>query len=91
MARERDRSKTFRIVFGHFLDKGFNVALLQSLRKSPEEMEVLHISATGFARIFAPSFKNLTNILSIPSAYEISIQCKISKTLFSIVRDDYYL
>ena len=54
-------------------------------------MEVLHISATGFARIFAPSFKNLTNILSIPAAYEMSIQCKISKTLFSIVREDYYL
>ena len=74
------------LVLYPFLYKGFNLAILQSLGKSPEEMEVLHISAIGFARIFATSFKNLPQILSIPAASEMSINCKISKTLFFVVK-----
>ena len=49
-------------------------------------MQVLHISDIGFARIFATSFKNLPEILSIPAAFEISIHYKISKTFFSVVK-----
>ena len=45
---------------------GFDLAILPSLGKSPAKMEVLHISAIAFARIFAPSFKELPEILSIP-------------------------
>ena len=40
----------------------FNLAILQSLGKSPGEMEILHIYAIGFAKIFEPSFRNLTEI-----------------------------
>ena len=47
------------LVLDSFLYKGFNLAILQSLGKSPEETEVLHISAIGLHRIFAPSFKYL--------------------------------
>ena len=47
------------LVLDHFLYNGFNLAILQSFGKSPEEMEILHISAIGFARIFAPSFTYL--------------------------------
>ena len=47
---------------------GFNLANLQSLGKSPEEMEILHTSV-DFARIFAPSFKNLPEIILIPVAF----------------------
>ena len=47
------------LVLDPFLYNGFNLAILQSLGKSPEEMEMLHIFALGFARIFAPSFKNV--------------------------------
>ena len=63
-----------------FLYNDFNLAILQSLGKSPEEMEILHVFAKGFARIFAPSFKNLPEILTIPAAFEMSINCKTSKT-----------
>ena len=45
-------------------------------------MEILHIFAIGFARIYAPSFKNLPEILSIPAAFEMSINCKTSKPSF---------
>ena len=40
-----------------FLYNGFNLAILQSLGKSLEEMEISHIFTIGFARIFAQSFK----------------------------------
>ena len=68
------------IRLGPFLYKGFNLAILQSLGKNPEEMGLLNISAIGFARIFALYFKNLPEILSIPSVFEMSIHSKISKT-----------
>ena len=68
------------IRLGPFLYKGFNLAILQSLGKNPEEMGLLNISAIGFARIFALYFKNLSEILSIPAAFEMSIYSKISKT-----------
>ena len=45
------------LVLDSFLYNGFNLAISQSLEKSPEEMEILHIFAIGLARIFAPSFK----------------------------------
>ena len=51
------------LVLDPFLYNGFNLAILQSLGKSPEEMEMLHIFAIDFARIFAPSFKYLPEIL----------------------------
>ena len=69
-----------------FLHNGFNLAILQSLGKSPEEMEILQIFAIGFARIFAPPFKNLPEILLIPAAFEMSINCKTFKTFFSVVK-----
>ena len=69
-----------------FLYGCFNSAILQSLGNSPEKMEVLHISAIGFARIFVPSFKSIYKILSIPAAFQMSVYCKISKTLFFVVK-----
>ena len=74
------------LVLDPFLYNGFNLAILQSLEKSPEEMEILHIFAIGFARIFAPSFKNLPEILSIPAAFEMSTNCKTSKILFPVAK-----
>ena len=56
------------LVLDLFLYNGFNLAILQSLRKSPE-MEILHIFATGCARIFEPSLKNIPETLSIPAAF----------------------
>ena len=73
------------LVLDSFLYNGFNLAILQSLGKSPDEMEILHIFVIGFARIFAPSFKNLPEILSISAAFEMSINYKTSKT-FSAVK-----
>ena len=74
------------LVLDPFLYYGFNLAILQSLGKSPEEMELLHIFAIGFARIFAPSFKDLPEIISNPAAFVMSINCKTSKTFFSVVK-----
>ena len=76
------------LVLNPFFCNGFNLAILQSLGKSPEEMEILHIVAIGFARICAPSFKNLPEISSIPAAFEMPINCKTSKTFFSAVKLD---
>ena len=78
--------KFLGLVLDPFLYYGFNLAILQSLAKSPEEMEIFHIFAIGFARIFAPSFKSLFEILSIPAAFEMSINCKTSKAFFSVVK-----
>ena len=36
------------LVLDFFLCNGFNLEILRSLGKSPEEMEILHISAIGF-------------------------------------------
>ena len=71
------------MVLDPFLNNGFNLAILQSLEKIPEKIEILHIFAIGFARIFATSFKNLSEFLSIPAAFEMSINCKTSKIFFS--------
>ena len=49
--------KLSRLVLDLYND--FNLAILQSLQKSHQEMEVLHIFAIGFGRIFPPFFKNL--------------------------------
>ena len=78
--------KFLGLVLDLFLCSGFNLAFLQSLGKNLEEMQVLHISATGFARIFALSFKNLSKILSIYAAFEMSVHFKISKTFFSVLK-----
>ena len=43
------------LVLDPFLYNGFNLVILLSLGKSPEGMEILHIFAIGFARMFAPS------------------------------------
>ena len=69
MVRAKLGLKFSGFAFDPFLYNGFNLAILQLLGKSPEEMEILNISAIGFARIFAPSFKNLPEILSIPAAF----------------------
>ena len=61
------------LVLDSFLYNSFNLAILQSLGKSTEEMEILHIFAIGFGRIFALSFKKLPEILSIPAAFKMSI------------------
>ena len=68
------------------LYNGFNLAILQSLGKNPEEMEILHIFVIGFARIFPPSFKNLPETLAIPANFERSINCATSKIFFSVVK-----
>ena len=78
--------KFSRLVLDPFLYNGFTLAILQSLEESPEEMEILNIFVIGFVRIFAPSFKNLPEILSIPAAFEMSINCKTSKTFISGVK-----
>ena len=66
------------LVLDPFLYNGFNLAILPSIVKSPEEMEILHIFAIGFARIFAPSFKNLPEILSISAAFDMTTNHKTS-------------
>ena len=82
-----EMSLTFSgLVLNPFLHNGFNLAVLQLLGKTPKEMEILHISAMVFARIFAPSLKNPPENLSIPAAFEVSIHCKISKTFFSVIK-----
>ena len=63
----------------------FNLAILESLGKSPEEMEVLHISAIVFVRMFAPYFKTFCETSSISAAFEVPKHCKISKTFFFAV------
>ena len=68
------------LVLKPFLYNGFNLSILQSLGKSPKEMEVLLISATGFARIHAPSFKHLPETLSVPATVDMSVHYKISKS-----------
>ena len=70
------------LVLDPFLYNGFSLTVLVLLRKSPEEMEILHIFAIGFGRIFAPSFKNIPEFLSIPAAFEKSIIEKLLKLLF---------
>ena len=74
------------LVLDPFLYNGFNLAILQSLRKSPEEIEISHFFVIGFARICAPSFNNLPEILSISTAFEMSINYKTSKTFFPVVK-----
>ena len=49
--------KFSRLALDPFLYNGLNLPILQSLRKSPEEMEILHISAVGFVRMFATLLK----------------------------------
>ena len=68
------------LVWNPFLHNNFDLVILQYLGKSPEEMEVLHISVIGFTSIFTPFLKNLPEILSIPAVFEMSIYFKISKT-----------
>lgn len=86
MVREKWAYNFDDLFLDPFLYGRFNLAILQSLGKSPEKMEVLHISVIGFARIFIPSLKNICEILSIPAAFQMSVYFKISKTLFSVVK-----
>ena len=48
-------------------------------------MEKLHISVTGFAKMTAPSFKNLPGRLLTPAALEISILLNSFRTISSVV------
>ena len=70
------------LVLDSFLYNSFNLAILQSLGKSTVEMEILHIFAIGFGRIFAPSFEKLPEILSISAAFKMSIHCKTLEPSF---------
>ena len=74
------------LVLDPFMYNGFNLVILQSPGKSLERMEILHIFAIDFSRIFAPSFKNLPEISSIPVAFEMSVHCKTSETFFFVVQ-----
>ena len=56
-----------------FLYNDFNLATWQSVGKTDYFMERLHILEIGFASIFAPSFKNFPERLSIPAALSIFI------------------
>ena len=56
----------------HFFNDSFNLEIWQSVGKMEYFMERLHILETGFARIFAPSFKHFPEILSIPGSIFIS-------------------
>ena len=56
-----------------FLNISFNFASLHGSGKVFYFMERVHISGTGFAKMTAPSFKNLQGRLSTPTALEISI------------------
>ena len=67
--------KFLGLVLDSCLSNGFNLAILHSLGKSPEDMEVLQTSAIGFAGIFAPYFKNLLK----PYQFLLS-------TIFSLVK-----
>ena len=51
----------------------FNLGIWQSVEKSENFIERLHSSKIGFARIFAPSFKNFPERLSIPGDLSIFI------------------
>ena len=72
------------LVLDPFLYNGFNLAMSQSLGKSPEEVEILHIFAIILPEYlhFFVSLKNLLEILSTPAAFEMSIHWKT----FSIVK-----
>ena len=68
-----------------FLNIGFSFASLHGSGKIFDFMERLHISVTGFAKMTAPSFKNLPGRLSTPAALEISIFFNSFRTISSIV------
>ena len=48
-------------------------------------MERFHILVIGFAKMTAPSFKNLPERLSIPAALEISIFLNSFRAISSVV------
>ena len=54
-----------------FFYNGFNLATWQSVGKTESFMERLHILEIGFARIFAPFFKNFPERLLIQAALSI--------------------
>ena len=56
-----------------FLNDPFNLATLQSIRKTEFFIETLHISDIGFARTLTLSFKKIRDILSIRAVLCISI------------------
>ena len=68
-----------------FLNTDFNFASLHGSGKIFDFMEKLHISVAGFAKMTAPSFKNLPGRLSAPAALEISIFFNSFRTIFSVV------
>ena len=54
-----------------FLKNSLNFAILQAFRKSLEVIDRLEISLRGFARISAPSFKNIPERMSMPAVFDI--------------------
>ena len=55
-------------VFGHFLNKGFNFAILQLVGIIEYFIDKLPIWEMGLAKTVGPSFKNLPDSLSRPAA-----------------------
>ena len=67
-----------------FLNIGFDFASLHGSGKIFDFMDRLHISVTGFAKMTAPSFKNIPGKLSIPAALEISVFFNSFRTISSV-------
>ena len=58
---------------------------MRTLGKTPREIDILQRAETGFARMSAPSFKNLPDSLSTPVALELLISCMIFRTCSPVV------
>ena len=69
-------------VFFPFWNIGFIFATLLALGKTPQEIDRLQRAETGFARMSAPSHKNLSKSLSTLAALELLISCMIFRTCF---------
>ena len=71
-------------ILDSFLKIGFNFAYLHGSGKIFDFMERLHVSVTGFAKMTAPSFKNLPERLSTP-AHSFSTYADFSKKLTFLI------
>ena len=66
--------------FFRFLNIAFIFGTLQAFVKARWEIDRLQSEETGFARMPAPSFKNLPESLATPAALDFLISCMIFKT-----------
>ena len=74
-----------RSILDPFLNIGFNFASLHESEKFFDFMEILHISVTGFAKMTAPSYKNVPRRFPTPAALEISKIFNSFRTISSVV------